>query len=209
MVMLSMLRQEFSAEWAEILTHPFLDHLRSGDLRRPTIRAWLTQDYFFVEAILRFQAILLTKAPRAHQIILAQGLVGLIDELDWLDTQELDTSPSPHTARERYITFLSQLADEPYQLGLFGLWALQWVFLDTWSAVGPTMEPFSELVEHWTAKEFQAYVYDLGEITDEALRPLWEKPLAPEVRRIMQLIMDHELATWDMALSFMPQYRSS
>jgi hypothetical protein len=51
-------------------------------LGRPATR-FATQDYLFVRELVRFAALLLSKAPPEHFEVLLGGLAALKDELNW------------------------------------------------------------------------------------------------------------------------------
>jgi len=73
------------ALWQQATRHPFLDGVHDGSLPAAALDRWLAQDERFVDALLRFQAAVLIRAPRADQLLLAQGLVALAEELRWFE----------------------------------------------------------------------------------------------------------------------------
>ena len=156
---------------------------------------WLAQDYRFVGDLLRFQARLLARAPRAAQAVLAGGAVALVDELSWFEARaaerRLDLAAPPLPATIRYAELLARLdaADPPVALAM--LWTLERVYLDAWSGAAPGAPAYREFVAHWTMPEFASYVATLAEAADAA-------PAGP-VDALFLEVLDAEVAFWDMA----------
>jgi thiaminase/transcriptional activator TenA len=159
----------YAKEWLDATHHPFLDATRDGSVPPDAFHTWLQQDYVFVSDLLRFQARLLSVAPRGGQRTVARGLAALEDELGWFEVQakrlnlQLDVEHHPVTAayRER----LASYADD-WMLGITALWTGERAYLDSWSGAAPSAPAYREFVEHWTHPEFGAYVRDLEALVD-------------------------------------------
>ena len=152
-------------EWQAATVHPFLDGVRDGTLPAAAFDAWLQQDHLFVGDLLRFQAHLLSTAPRQAQAVLAGGLVGLESELSWFETQAarrgLGLQAPRHRTTEAYRLELEHLLSEPFEVGVTALWALEQAYLEAWRGAAPGSPPYHEFVEHWTQPGFAAYVAGL------------------------------------------------
>ncbi len=199
------LRDGHWGEWERLLGHPFLRRLRAGNVSERGVYAWMEQNYRFVEGLLELQAQLMPRAPRAHRLVLAHGLVGIVEDLDWMAVQPIDLDAPAHPARERYLAFLRLLGQEPYPVSAVSLWAINRTFHDAWSSAAPDGGPFVDLVEHWTAPEFHAYLHDLAEVAEEG----WLTASSEERARIHALIEEIlrlEWSSWDMAQAFASQY---
>jgi hypothetical protein len=95
-----------------------------------------------------FQARLVARAPRSAQAVLAQGVVGLVAELDWFDIEAASLGVSlevaPMRATRDYQALLSELDEERYARAVVGLWVLERVYLEAWryaasyGGAGPT-----------------------------------------------------------------------
>ncbi|WP_457631594.1 hypothetical protein [Oceanithermus sp.] len=199
------LRDKHWEEWKKLLVHPMLQRLASGALSERSTYAWMEQNYRFVEGLLAFQAHLLPRAPRQHRLVLAHGLVGIVEDLDWMAVQPIDTNAPPHPARERYLAFLRMLAQEPYNVGIVSLWMLNRAFHDAWNAAAPRERVFIDLVDHWMSPEFQAYLHDLGEVAEEALAQASDGE-KERIDALVQEIIRLERGIWDMTNSFVNQY---
>jgi formylaminopyrimidine deformylase / aminopyrimidine aminohydrolase len=160
--------------WQEATRHPFLEAVREGSFPAGAFEAWLAQDYLFVGDALVFQALLLARAPRPAQAVLAGGLVAIEAELGWFEEQAkrlglaLDTPRHPTTAT--YRDLLTGLRREPYPAAITALWAIEMAYLEAWRGATPGHSEYREFVQHWTAPEFADYVTGLEKAVDHALR---------------------------------------
>jgi len=157
------------SEWRAATQHPFLEATRDGSLAPEAFNAWLQQDYVFVADLLRFQARLLSIAPREGQRALAGGLAALEGELVWFEDQaeqlqlRLDVNPHPVTAayRQRLLSYA-----DIWATGITALWTGERAYLESWSGATPGAPSYREFVEHWTHPEFGVYVRDLEALVD-------------------------------------------
>jgi formylaminopyrimidine deformylase / aminopyrimidine aminohydrolase len=160
--------------WKGPTRHPFLEAVREGSFPAGAFEAWLAQDYLFVGDALVFQALLLARAPRPAQAVLAGGLVAIEAELGWFEEQAkrlglaLDTPRHPTTAA--YRDLLTGLRREPYPAAITALWAIEMAYLEAWRGATPGHSEYREFVQHWTAPEFADYVTGLEKAVDHALR---------------------------------------
>jgi thiaminase len=180
--------------WTAATRHPFLDAVRDGTIPDTAFDRWLVQDALFVGDLLAFQARLLARAPRSAQGVLAGGCVALVAELDWFELQagnrSIDLGQPPLPATLAYRALLLRLDGTPYEAAVTALWALERVYLLAWTSAVSTASPFAEFIEHWTDPGFAAYVDALGELAI----PVGHSGLIDEV-------LTHEVAFWDMALT--------
>jgi len=199
------LRDAHWEEWKKLLSHPMLRRLARGDVSEKSTYAWMEQNFCFVEGLLAFQAQLLPRAPRRHRLVLATGLVDIVEDLDWMAIQPINTKAPPHPARGRYLAFLRMLGQEPYPIGVVSLWLMNRAFHDAWNAASPRSQVFIDMVDHWMSPEFQAYLHDLGEIAEEALGKAGEDELK-RIDALTEEIIRLERGIWDMTNSFVSQY---
>ena len=189
------LLQRHAEAWRGATEHPFLTAVRDGSLPPAAFDTWLVQDALFVGDLLRFQARLLARAPRAAQPVLAGGLVALVDELAWFEQQaaarylQLDVPALPATAA--YAALLDRLDAADVATGLTALWTIERTYLDAWSAALPGAPAFREFVDHWTVPGFGGYVAGL-EVAADAAGSV-DDALFTEV-------VAAETAFWDMAV---------
>ena len=180
--------------WTSATRHPFLDAVREGTISDVAFDRWLAQDALFVGDLLRFQARLLARAPRAAQSVLAEGCVALVAELDWFEVQaarrSLDLGQPALPATSAYRELLLRLDAAPYDDAMTALWVLERVYLLAWTSASSSTTPFVEFTEHWTAPGFADYVEALGGLA------------TPDgCDEVVGEVLMHEIAFWDMALT--------
>lgn len=189
--------------WRAATRHPFLDGVRDGTLPAAALDRWLAQDALYVETLLRVQARLLARAPRADQLVLARGLVALADELVWFGTlanaRAFDLGVAPLPANAAYCAALADCDGSPYAVASVALWTVERAYLDAWLGARPGAEPYRALVEHWTTPEFAAYVAGLAEAADRALAASPADHAAAVAA--FEIVARHERAFWGMALA--------
>jgi thiaminase len=188
--------------WRTATHHPFLDAVRDGGLPPDAFAGWLAQDYLYIGDLLVFQARLLSRAPRAAQAVLIDGLAALEGELGWFEdlaTQRgLSLEAAHHATTLRYREFLVGLEARPYAARIAALWAIERVYLEAWQTAAPGQPEYREFVEHWTTPAFADYVNGLERAAEAALAAGSDLSAADsafaEVARL-------ERAFWDVAWS--------
>lgn len=158
-------------EWRHATSHAFLEAVRDGSLPDSAFRTWLAQDYRFVFDLLRFQARLLSTAPRTGQRALAQGLVALDAELAWFEGHaarlglrlEVASDPVTQAYGRRLLSYA-----EDWPRGITALWTGERAYLESWRGALPGALQYREFVEHWTHPDFAAYVDELERLVGAA-----------------------------------------
>lgn len=201
---LSVLRQNHWDSWSKLQSQPFLRLLRQGKVPSDALRRWMTQDFYFLEGLVRFQALLLQRAPRPDRMVLAQAIVMSVEDLDWLSAQDLDLSQPRHNTTEAYLEFLGGLAARSYELGSVLHWVLRRSFLDAWLTLKTENDLLFELSQRWSAPEFKALEHDIAGLADCYIEKVPPEELAPAVEGIVA----HELAFWKMAEEFLNREQS-
>lgn len=188
------------AAWLRATQHPFLDAVRDGTVPEATFDTWLVQDYRFIRDLLRFQARLLSRAPRPAQAVLADGAVALVDELAWFERQatarRLDLDAGSLAATAAYAALLQRLDGADVAVALVGLWAVERVYLDAWSYGSPGAPAYREFVEHWTTPQFATYVEALQSTADAAVGAARD---GSQVEAVFLEVVEAESGFWDMA----------
>jgi formylaminopyrimidine deformylase / aminopyrimidine aminohydrolase len=190
--------EQMSEAWAAATRHPFLEAV--GDGTTEAFDLWLAQDALFVTDLVTFQARLVARAPRSAQRVLADGVVGMLAELDWFDGQSttlaVDRDVEPLPATLEYRRLLERMDGQPYPAAVVGLWALEQVYLEAWRYAGScNSDPrYAAAIEHWTDPEFARYVARLEEAADDAV--VQDRGRAADTVRD---VLAREIAFWDMA----------
>jgi thiaminase len=206
------LTESMPQRWQAATRHPFLQAIGAATEGSDTAFAlWMAQDVVFVRDLIAFQARLVARAPREAQRVLAEGVVGLLAELDWFDDQaaalQVDLGAEPAPATLRYRGLLERLDGEPYPVAVVGLWTLERVYLDAWRYAGEsgTGGRYAAALEHWTEPGFAAYVVELERAADAVLAETVLADTGPvdvtedHVRETVRDVLDLEIAFWDMA----------
>jgi thiaminase len=190
-------------QWRGATRHPFLDGVRDGSLPTAALDRWLAQDYLFVERLLSVQARLLARALGADRLVLAQGLVGLAEELLWFEglaiERGLDLAAASLPANAAYCAYLDGLDSLAYVAAITALWAIEQAYLAAWLGARPGAAPYRALVEHWTTPDFASYVAGLAAAADRAL--VVEPEHEAVAREAIRAVAAHERAFWGMALA--------
>ncbi|WP_347058798.1 TenA family transcriptional regulator [Blastococcus sp. HT6-30] len=188
--------------WRGATRHPFLGAVRDGTVPAAAFDTWLVQDAHFVADLLRFQARLLARAPRAAQPVLAAGCVALVEELAWFEEQAavrgLDLGGPRLPATEAYARLLERLDGADVATALTALWTIERTYLDAWSSALPGAPAYRAFVEHWTVPGFAAYVALLQEAADAAVHAAVAD--AASVDAVFLEVVDAETAFWPTAL---------
>ena len=189
--------EQFPDLWDRAVHAPFLQGVRDGTLPPQAFDRWLAQDALFVADLLRFQARLLARAPRAAQAVLAAGAVALVDELSWFEDQAaargLSLDAAPLGATREYAALLERLDAAPYPVAVTALWVVERVYLLAWATAAGAPEPYTGFVEHWTAPGFADYVAGLEAASLAAL----PDAAAGAVDRAVAEVLELEAAFWD------------
>jgi thiaminase len=182
--------------WRGATRHPFLDAVRDGSLPAAAFDTWLVQDAHFVAELLRFQARLLARAPRAAQPVLAGGCVSLVEELAWFAelaaVRGLDLAAGRLPVTDTYVRLLERLDGADVPTGLTALWTIERTYLDAWSSALPGAPAYREFVEHWTVPGFAGYVSELEAAADAA---------GPVDDGVFLEVVEAETAFWSMAMA--------
>ena len=184
--------------WNRATRHPFLREVGQG--RAKFFGVWLAQDALFVADLIVFQSRLVARAPRSSQAVIAEGVVGLIAELDWFDQQAdvlgVSLTVEPMKATCAYRAFLHELDTEAYPRAMVALWLLERVYLEAWRYAGScgSAGPHAAAVAHWTDPAFVRYVTALEDRASAAAQEL-----NGDVQDIGRAVLACEVDFWDMA----------
>jgi thiaminase/transcriptional activator TenA len=201
------LLRDHAALWQQATRHPFLDGMRDGTLPADALDRWLAQDEYFVDALLRFQAMVLARAPRPDQLVLAQGLLALAEELRWFEgiahERGLPADAPLLPACREYIDFLGAFADDrgaTYSSLITAIWTIERAYLDAWLSARPGAPAYRGFVEHWTVEAFAAYVADLAAAANRALAGAAPLVVA-DATNTFRLLAEYERDFWQMAFA--------
>ncbi|KAI8908688.1 hypothetical protein DFJ77DRAFT_472969 [Powellomyces hirtus] len=197
--------------------HAFLSKVAHSTADRAFER-WLTQDFHFVVAYLKFLSTVLARVPThvatsAAAEPLVKGFVDAIESIaqearffrDRAATMNIEltyTAESMTPTTQTYLAFLDTVAREgTWAETLVALWAVEKVYLDSWTFAAEAMplnrpNKYDRFIRHWANAEFARFVTWLETIANDATGPL----LAPGVEKVFQTVVHLEIAFWDAAL---------
>lgn len=185
-----------------VLQHPFLRDIYQGALPLEAFFRWLAQDYLFVADLFRFQALLLARAPREDQHVLAKGLLALESEMSWFEKKALELGVSLsvpwHPDAFRYALFLEYLKERDYAYQILALWALELVYLEGWSGARGGPEPYESFAHHWSEPAYKDYVEALEKATERAFQGIGLPSLA---HTVFLSVLEYESAFFSIAWS--------
>lgn len=190
------LRKRHAVRWQSFAAHPFLQRLRRGDVPPAALDRWLTQLYYFDELMMRFQLGLLRQAPREHRALLAQIVLNMVEEMDWLLEKGADLTEAPDAPRQAYQRFFRDLESLPYPHLTVLHWATHHVFIDALKTVNTPDERLRAILERWADDGFGAILHDLTALAEEALECVEPSELDAPLNRLFDL----EQSSWDTAL---------
>ncbi|GBD17688.1 Aminopyrimidine aminohydrolase [bacterium HR27] len=189
--------------WRAMTEHPFLRELATGQLPRERFDFWVQQDYLFVQAGIRFLALLIARAPDEE---LRRGLldaaVAFRNELaifeDYARAHNLTLVFEPTPVCLGYASYLlATAATGSLAEALTVLWGAEKAYYDAWSSVRNTLglaEPYARWIENWTSPQFAAWVDWLGQ---QLLRRVTESE-RPVIRAAFFATARYEYLFWDM-----------
>lgn len=202
----SLLDQEAN-RWDTMLSHPFLEDTRDGELTDATFNQWLRQDYEFVRAALPFVSAIKPRAPKEHRRPLAEAELALHDELDLFEERasQLGVSVedvSRNLTTQSYIQHLMATAyREDYPVSLIVYWTAEKAYHESWKQVRPGVAEdhrWYPFVDNWAGDEFAEFVEALETMLNdvaESASDTQKQRMAEQFRWTLR----YEIAFWDMA----------
>jgi len=194
--------------WHAMLSHPFLQRTRDGEIPDETFANWMQQDYLFVEAAIPFMAALLPKGPERHREPLIAAIGALQKELGLFEERAADVgvdlrAAPPAFTCHAYIQFLMATAyQRSYAEAYTVLYAAEKAYHDSWKVVKEGLDersPWYPFVENWAGEDFAAYVaYLEGELNELAAAAGAEEQ--GRMAELFELTTKYEIAFWEMAL---------
>jgi thiaminase len=182
--------------WRKGTRSPFLEGVRDGSLPEEAFHRWLVQDYHFVNAFMRFAAVLLSRSDRARQALLVRGIAALDDELGWFEghaaARGLDLDGPLLPTCRRYNDFMLRIVHDESVASLYAaLYGIEVSYYAGWSGLAPE-GPYREFIERWSNPEFGDYV--------TGLRELAESNVDSGSQALFDEVLRHEEAFWTMTM---------
>ncbi|KAK0203571.1 hypothetical protein DFS33DRAFT_1487871 [Desarmillaria ectypa] len=214
--------------YADVLRHPFLTSAASGTLPHERLGFWLSQDRLYAaHAYPRFIGSLISAIPydASHKIgspeerlnqrildVLVFSLTNVVREVSFFEetAKEWDLRIEGWKERKGTRDYTAEMARVSRSLeeGLVFLWAMEKVYLDSWTAVytqisssldvtpsTPTRSALLSLSANWSNTEFSSFVDTLaGIVNDLGITPTsgsWKR-----TEEVWARVVELEAAFW-------------
>jgi len=190
---------------AELAGHPFVRALADGTLPEAALIAWARQCRLFCLQERRALMVLRSFQPEPE---LDGMLARLVDDTE-REPRELtetlaqlgsDVVDEPWPACLGYSSYVLASAHQGLLTGLAAVYAVERSYLDTWTAVLPSVPPearWSDWVDNWTGQPFRALVGTLGRCLDD-LAGTPSKQMQARLEQTFEDVLKWELAFWEM-----------
>jgi len=195
--------------WDKMLSHPFLNEVGKGTMKREVFDFWVTQDYFFVREALRFLGALELKSPDPEiSLVLADSFGALKNELKmferYADERGFSLHVEPTTTCRAYVDFLISTAlSKDFGEAFAALWCAEKGYFDSWNAAKRKAKEdnqYKKFIDNWTSNDFNNYVIWIEATLN---RLLVDKPNR-EIKSVEETFImtaKYECLFWDMAYS--------
>ena len=211
------LRAAVADDWDAAVTHPFVAALFSGTLPVSAMRAYLVQDYQFVDSFVALMgaAVAVADTTAARMVIARQlGLVAgeentyfqrSFDALAVADNERIQPQLLPPTVS--FITLMNEAAGtRDYAACLAVLTVAEWLYLD-WASRAPDPLPAEPIAREWIElhdnPEFAAWVAFLRTELDHLI-PALTPPAGDRCVRFFAEATRLERAFFDAVLTCGP-----
>ncbi len=176
------------------MRHPFLRMLERPPSEE-AFRRWLGYEAYWFEGALTSFGCLLSEVPKRHRYVLAQALMLLTEELDWLEVNAL---PVPREGEVR--AWAGRLHDYLAQGGdrlMVAVWLATRLQYDALRALAPEDELPRSYLERRTSPVVEAFLYDFEEMAEPAI----DKLGVGGASRVLVEVVDAQSALWDLGLA--------
>jgi thiaminase (transcriptional activator TenA) len=201
--------------WDAMAAHPWVRELAAGTLPEEALVAWAQQCRLFCMQEHSALLILRSLNPSAE---LGTALDKTLDRL--LAKLEDDTIREPLELAETLRSLKAGVVEEAWPVclgygsfvisaayngileGLGAVYAVEKAYLDTWTAVLPSVPPESrwyDWVSNWTQDLFRETVDGLGDCVNQLAGPTPSEEVKTRMGRAFHGVAQFELAFWEMS----------
>ncbi len=180
--------------WDRAVRHPFLRMLERPPSEE-AFRRWLGYEAYWFERALSSFGCLLPQVARHHRYVLAQALMLLTEELDWLEVNAL-----PVPRRGEVQDWADRLGEYFAQGGdrlMVSVWLATRLQYDALRALAPEDELPRSYLERRTSPVVEAFLHDFEEMAEPAI----EKLGLAQASGVLVRVVDAQAALWDLGLA--------
>jgi len=180
--------------WDQAVRHPFLRVLERPPSEE-ALRRWLGYEAQRFEGALSSLGCLLAEVPKQHRYVLAQALVLLTEELEWLDVNAL---PVPRASEvEDWSERVRRYFIYGWDRLMISVWLSTRLQYDALRALNPEDELPRSYLERRTSPVIEAFLHDFEEMADPAI----ERVGLGEASQILVEVVEEQSALWDLGLA--------
>ncbi len=182
--------------WNRAMRHPFLRVLE-GPVAEAAFRRWLGYEAGWIGQALGGLACAVPQVPRGHRYVVAQALVVLTEELDWLEAYGLEGE------REEGLEAADRVVERAFGQGwecsVLVLWTGARLQFDALRGLEPQEELVRAFQERRTSAVVEAFLHDFAELTDLALQKLGMATAGDLLARVVA----GQGELWDLGLALL------
>lgn len=179
--------------WDRAKRHPFLRLLERPPSER-AFRRWLACELRWFERATAAIGCLLSEIPKSHRYVVAQALLLLTEELDWLEVHAEPGLEDPVV--EYWGERIRAVFSEGWDRAMTVLWLGTRLFYEGMKPLEPEDELAREYWERRTSAVIEAFLHDFEELADVAIEALG----MAEASTLLLEVVEGQMALWDAGL---------
>ncbi len=179
--------------WTRVQDHPFPRRLAAG-VAPERLRRWLGLEGRFAEQMVAVIAPIVPRAPKTHRYVLAEALLFLVEEADWLETQGRgEVALGPVSEDLRRLVFRPPAE---WELVAIEVWLGGLAYYEALRPHRPEEETARAYWERRTSAIVGAFLHDFEELADLALARAPGELAALKARQVLAGLARF----WDLAV---------
>ena len=179
--------------WREAVRHPFLRQLEDEN-HEDSFRRWLAYEARSLSEALSSLGCLLREAPGSHRYVLAQAVMMMAEELDWVEAHAI---ASPEAEELGYwVGRLNRALSRGFDRSILLLWLGVKLNFEALWPLSPATELYADYRERRTSAVVEAFLHDFEELAEVAVEALG----MAEASAILLEVVEGQLALWDVGL---------
>jgi thiaminase len=193
----------FSSEIDKVINSEHLNKLSSLDTEQ--FKLWLTQEYIFLQSLLRLLGSGLSKATTITGLkTFSHGIKFIKEEMDFLESKMVEVKVKPtevHTYKEvqQYSEFLTYLMSSDYKTIALTVWMICFFYNQTLDK-NKVSNIASDLVQRWKGLDFVEFLELLRKEIDTSLKSGSDSSFENNFKGIFDKLKDLEINSWKMLL---------
>jgi len=179
--------------WDRAKRHPFLRILEKPPSERAVAR-WLACEARWFERAMAALGCLLSEVPKSHRYVVAQALMLLTEELDWLEVHAEPGIEDP--AIDAWGDRVQAVFTQGWDRAMIMVWLGTKLQFDALKPLEPEDDLPRAYWERRTSPVIEAFLHDFEELAEVAVEALG----MAEASAILLEVVEGQLALWDVGL---------